>query len=234
MLAMGNAKALALPISLGGSRRAVGVGLAVSGLSLLYARQVGLTPAELGLTGWRANAPRSAALALGTGLGLTLLAALLARAAAALRLELPLPAVPGDLAGLPTTTLRRRLLAYLPLDTAVPEEIVFRGVIYAELTRRPGGSRWRTILGTAVCFELWHLALGLREASGLDRGQLAEKLGAYALGSAIFTLPRLLTGQLAGSMVLHWLVDALLLVAGHPSGHQFRALVLGPKANRTA
>ncbi|MBV9356413.1 MAG: CPBP family intramembrane metalloprotease [Chloroflexi bacterium] len=234
MLAVGNAKVLALPTSLGGSRRAVGVGVAVSGLSLLYARRVGLTSAELGLTGWRARAPRSVALALGTGLGLTLVAALLARAVAALGLQIPLPAAPGDLLSLRDAALRRRLLAYLPLDTAVPEEIVFRGVITAELTRRAGGSPWRTIVGTAVCFELWHLALGLREASGLDRGQLVEKLGAYALGSVVFTLPRLLTGQLVGSMLLHWLADALLMVAGHPSGERFRALLLGPKANRTA
>jgi membrane protease YdiL (CAAX protease family) len=234
MLAIGNAKVLALPMSLRGSRRAVGLGLAVSGLSLLYARQVGLTRAELGLTGWRANAPRSVACALATGLGLTLLGALLARTVAVLGLDVPLPAAPGDLGSLPVAALRRRLLAYLPLDTAVPEEIVFRGVIYAELARRSGGSRWQRILGTAVCFEVWHLALGMREASGLDRGQLAEKLGAYALGSVAFTLPRLLTGQLAGSVLLHWLVDALLMVAGHPSGHRFRALVLGPAANRTA
>jgi membrane protease YdiL (CAAX protease family) len=233
MLVVGNAKALMLPISLGGSRRAVGVGIAVSGVSLLYARQVGLTRAELGLSMWRSAAPCSLMVGACGGVGLALITGLLARTAAMLGFEVPLPA-PGDLPTLSNYVLRRRLLAYLPLDTALPEEIVFRGVIYAELERRLGGSRVRTLLGTAACFEAWHLALGLREVPDLDRDQLVEKLGAYALGSLLFTLPRLLTGQLAGCVLLHWLVDALLMVAAHPAGRGFCELVLGPAATRTA
>ncbi len=233
MLAVGNAKALMLPVSLGGTRRAVGIGIAVSGISLLYARKVGLTPAELGLGAWRSEAACSLMVGLCSGVGLTLVAGLLARGAAMLGIELPLSA-PGDLPTLRDHVLRRRLLAYLPLDTALPEEIVFRGVIYAELERRLGGSRIRTLLGTAACFEIWHLALGLREVPDFDRDQLVEKLGAYALGSVVFTLPRLLTGQLVGCMLLHWLVDALLMVAAHPSGRGFRELVLGAAATRSA
>src|SRR5262249_42602200 len=145
MLAVGNAKVLMLPASLSGTRRAVGLGVVVSGTSLLYARKVSLTRRELGLSAWQSAAPRSLLVGMCGAVGLPLAAGLLARAAATLGIELPLTA-PGDLHTLSDRALRRRLLAYLPLDTALPEEIVFRGVIYAELERRLGGSRLRTLL----------------------------------------------------------------------------------------
>jgi membrane protease YdiL (CAAX protease family) len=232
LLAVGNAKTLVLPASLAGSGLGVGAGIGISGTSLLYARWAGLTPADLGLAEWRRRAPTSLLVGVGTGVGLALLAAALARTLTGLGLAVPLPTPPADLARLSRAALRRRLLAYLLLDTAIPEEIVCRGVIYAELERRTGSRLW-TMLGTTGFFVLWHLALGLREVLDLSPrpgshfGPLAEKFGAYAFGSLAFSVPRVVAGQLSGCVAVHWLVDALLMVGGHPAGRALRAHLLG-------
>src|SRR5207249_3870375 len=135
------------------------------------------------------------------------------------------PPAPGDLASLPIEELRRRILLYLPFDTVVPEELVFRGVLLAELRRRFRGL-WAPVLLSLVSFTIWHGYLGVHESGG-DFGLLAVKLASYFAGGLLFTIPRLLSPNLMGCMVAHWLTDAVLMIAAHPAGGWLRDAILG-------
>jgi membrane protease YdiL (CAAX protease family) len=120
--------------------------------------------------------------------------------------------------------VRRRALLYVPLDTAVPEELLFRSILLSELRRRFNSNLVPVLLST-VAFVVWHASLGWSEVPDHDPGKLVEKYGFYALGSLVFILPRLKTGHVAGSIAAHWAIDALLLFAGHPSGQRLKTFV---------
>jgi membrane protease YdiL (CAAX protease family) len=226
VLLVGNAKSLLLPTTMAGSWAGVATGIAIVLLTLLGARLLRLDAAELGLTNWRAAAGPSIALGVGIVLGLTLLVAVAAHVLAAFgRPVTPLPP-PGDLANLTDAQLWRRVFFFLPLDTAIPEELIFRGVIFAFLLRATRSLFW-TVFWSSVCFMAWHGAIGLSEVPTLALGALVAKFGGYFLGGPVFSVPRLGTSVLLGCIVAHWLADALLMVVSHPSGAWLRALVFG-------
>jgi hypothetical protein len=77
-----------------------------------------------------------------------------------------------------------------------------------------------------VSFTLWHGYVGIHESAG-DFGLLAFKVASYFAGGLIFTIPRLLTPNLVGCMVAHWLADAVLMIAAHPTGRWLRDAMLG-------
>ncbi len=62
---------------------------------------------------------------------------------------------PGDLAGISAEALRRRLLVYLWFDTAVPEELLPRSVLLAEL-RRHFRRPVQPVMLSMVVFVGWH------------------------------------------------------------------------------
>jgi Type II CAAX prenyl endopeptidase Rce1-like len=121
--------------------------------------------------------------------------------------------------------LRRRLLVYLWFDTALPEELLLRSVLFAEM--RPHMRRAvRPVLLSMASFVAWHAYLGWSEVPDRNPRVLTAKFGSYALGSLIFTAPYGATGHVAGSTVAPWLTDCLLLIAGHPSGQWLKAILL--------
>ena len=191
----------------------VGLPLLLLGLVLTWALLVDrLTPLELGLTGQHVF--RSACLGL--------LVALVAGLASLLFLRFP-PLVGqsiaySPLASLPTDALVWRAFVWMPLDTAVPEEIAFRGVLLAS-PRRHLADRAAVLVSAAV-FTAWHGVVVSRTVAltNLHAQPLLATLGligaciAIGCGGVLFAWLRLATGHLAGSMVAHWAFNASLLL----------------------
>jgi membrane protease YdiL (CAAX protease family) len=213
LVAYGNLAAFvagtAVPIGWSG----VPLPLVLLGLVLAWARFVDhLSPSELGLT--RRRVPQSA----GAGL-------LLAIAAAVPSLVfLRFPPLVGQsvayspLAALPADALVWRALVWMPLDTAIPEEIAFRGVLLASLRRGlpdPAAS-----LASAAVFTAWHAVVVSRTVAQTNLQAepalaLLGLLGAFiaiACGGVLFAWLRLATHHLAASLVAHWAFNASLLL----------------------
>lgn len=115
-------------------------------------------------------------------------------------------------------------LIRIPLGTAVPEEVVFRGVLFGMLLRRTSA------LGAAVVasalFGLWHVipALDVVDANAaLDRaasfgGTPATVIGAVVattLGGFLFVWLRLRANSLLASVLAHAAVNSLTFVAAY-------------------
>ena len=188
---------------------------------LAWARFVDrLTPLELGLT--RKHLLR------GTRLGL--LVALAAALPSLLFLTYP-PLVGksiaySPLASLSTEALLWRAFVSMPLDTAIPEEIAFRGVLLATLRRRFADRA--AMLVSAAVFTAWHGVVVSRTIAltNLDAEPLLAALGligafiAIGCGGVLFAWLRLTSGHLAGSIVAHWAFNASLLLGLAWSGSQ--------------
>lgn len=191
-----------------------GLGLIVGAAVLFYARRIGLGREDLGL-----GSGQLTLASLGWGLivivGPTVLFMMLWEAAKLAGWPLLMVEGPAALTSLTAEQLRRRIVLFLPFDTVLPEELAFRALLFGE-ARRCGGPKLALLI-SALSFIGWHLSLGASEASG-DPGLFAQKVGGYAVGGVIFGLPRVAGAHLAGSMVAHWLADALLLLVGHPAG----------------
>ena len=221
----GNAKVLLGNRSLAGDTRSALTGLAISGLSLLYARRIAHTNwNQLGLSPAR-SMPRSVGLGILVVSALTLFSPISARALRTIGISAEPLEPPGDLAEIPAGALLRRVFLYLWFDTALPEELLLRSVLFAELRPHVPGTFRRVMLSMAS-FVAWHAYLGWSEVPDHNPRVLTAKFAAYALGSLIFTAPYVATGHVAGSIVAHWLTDCVLLLAGHPSGQWFRSIVI--------
>jgi membrane protease YdiL (CAAX protease family) len=221
---VGNAKTLWADAGPGGSWDTVLLGLLVAGACVAYGRHgAHLTWNEIGLAPARAVGP---SLAVGSAVvvGSLGLATLGGHVAAATGAVVPLPATPPGLAGLEADTLWRRVLLLLPLDTALPEELAFRGVMLGLLLRQRIGWPWALALVTLASV-LWHGALSWSEV-GNDPLELTLRFGAYAIGGVLFAIARLVTGHLAGSVLSHWAVDGMLFLAASTVGFGLRSLVL--------
>ena len=150
------------------------------------------------------------------------MAALAATLPALLVLPFPLimehPVTYSPLDSLSFQALLWRGCLWMPLDTALPEEFAFRGVLLAVLRRR-WAPPWATVL-SAVPFTLWHGVIVTRTVlltnlEGEPLLVIVGLAGAYAavfFGGILFAALRLATGHLAGSIVAHWAFNAALLV----------------------
>ena len=215
LVVYGNVKAAVPEASPEGSRGGVVAGLALIGLLAGWGRALGLTTAEVGL---RLDDRRAVVRSLGWG---ALVGALCGGATV---VAAALGAVPADRpeASVEPAGLMRRVMLLLPVDTVVPEELAFRGLLLGWLLRANGldagsgaGRRWRVaraVLVAAVPFVLWHLTIAVREMSEFRLGEFLIKLVGYYAGGVLFGYLRVATGYLAGSVVAHWLFNALSMV----------------------
>ena len=197
-----------------GSWSGVLLGVLLVGLVLIWGRWSDqLTATELGLT------PRGVVRSAGLGL----LVALGTAVAALLFLRFP-PLVGqaveyAPLASLSPEALLWRAFVWMPLDTAIPEEVAFRGVLLASLRRR--WSELPAVLVSAAVFTSWHgvivsrtVALtNLQSEPRLAMLGLLGALLAVGVGGVLFAWLRLATGHLAGSIVAHWAFNAVLLLS---------------------
>jgi uncharacterized protein len=214
LVAYGNTASLVLGTSMpAGGWPGVVVGALLLGLVLgwgCWSKR--LTRPELGLV--RRHALRAA--------GLGLLVALATALPALLFLRFP-PLVGQAVEYAPLASLSREALLWraffwMPLDTAIPEEVAFRGVLLASLRRH--ASDVPAALISALMFTSWHGVIVTRTVAStnlqaepllLTLGLLGSFLAVW-VGGLLFAWLRLATGQLTGSVVAHWAFNALLLL----------------------
>lgn len=108
----------------------------------------------------------------------------------------------------------------IPLQTVIPEEVAFRGVLHGALDRAWG---WRGVAAAgSLLFGLWHIAtsLGLTSSNvGFTRifggGLLGTVAGvvmavaATAVAGFVFTWLRRRSGSLIAPIALHWSLNGL-------------------------
>jgi membrane protease YdiL (CAAX protease family) len=111
-------------------------------------------------------------------------------------------------------------MVIIPLQTVIPEELAFRGVLHGALTRAWG---FRSVAAAgSLLFGLWHVAtsLGLTSSNvGFTRlfgggfvGELAGVLlavAATAVAGFVFTWLRRRSGSLLAPIALHWSLNGL-------------------------
>jgi tRNA pseudouridine32 synthase/23S rRNA pseudouridine746 synthase len=109
-------------------------------------------------------------------------------------------------------------MVWIPLQTVIPEELAFRGVLHGALDRAYG-VRGVFIAGSAL-FGLWHIAssLGLTSGnSGMSKilgGGAAGQIAGIALAvlatagaGVVFTWLRRRSGSLLAPIALHWALN---------------------------
>lgn len=115
----------------------------------------------------------------------------------------------------------------IPLTVALFEELLFRGLLYSSLRR--GHSVFFSLLANSAAFAGWHFAVTSASAAQSNLSSsarlpallkpfvqpLAVLGGMLSTGAAgvAFGLVREYTGNLAGSIVAHWLVDSVMIFA---------------------
>jgi membrane protease YdiL (CAAX protease family) len=111
-------------------------------------------------------------------------------------------------------------MVVIPLQTVIPEELAFRGVLHGALNRA-WGFRGVALAGSLL-FGLWHIAtsLGLTSSNvgftrlfgGGPTGMLAGvTLAVLATGTAgfVFSWLRRRSGSLIAPIALHWSLNGL-------------------------
>ena len=198
----------------GGSGEFAVAGVALVGVSIAFARALGLDAAAVGV----GRVAFARGVAIGSGLGLA--GATLAVGA----LRLVAPAIVGQeveyapLAQVTEFELARHAVLFLPLGTVVPEELALRGVLLGGLVHRMRQRDAVIISGTT--FALWHLGVAV---ATIDDTTLASPSPWFGLaiiialaivlvgGSALAWL-RLRTQSLATTIAFHWTFNAGLLL----------------------
>jgi membrane protease YdiL (CAAX protease family) len=223
----GNMKSIVAGDRPAGSPGGAAFGAATTGLALLWAQRVGrLAPPDVGLDGTRPLTEHGRAAAVGAAAALACAAAVVGMAlggAERLGLRRHAPEVPGALLEMREAEVLLRVVLYLPLDTVVPEEVAFRGVLLGALLRR--FSTPAAVALAAVPFALWHTTLALTETPSQSATQLALKFAGYFLGGAGFGLLRGATGTLAAPLAAHWTLNAALMLLLHPLGRRLAGRV---------
>ena len=130
------------------------------------------------------------------------------------------------------SNLTRRELAHelfvrLPVGVAFLEELAFRGLLYTSLRRRFSSAQ--SITWSALAFAGWHFAVTYTSAAQTNLNDAARLPGflrpfvqpiavlggmlTTGLAGAGFALLRERTGNLAGPIVAHWVVDGVMVAA---------------------
>jgi CAAX protease family protein len=176
---------------------------------IIAARWCGLTWAEAGIG--RTNLLRSSLIGAGIGLGLATVVLLALEAGA----QLGTPIAYQPLRGASISALLTHALVGLPLQTAIPEELAFRGLMLGLLMRRL--TPMRAALVTSAIFVAWHLVVQVQTLAvtnftspWLIVPAMGLAFAALFAGGVMFALLRLRTHNLA-AVVAHWLFDAGLI-----------------------
>lgn len=112
----------------------------------------------------------------------------------------------------------------IPLQTVIPEELLFRGIILGALLRRK--RTWVAVVIQAVLFGLWHVvsSLGLTASNegftaAVGSGAIGTILGIVGavlftgISGVVFGWLRVKTGSLLPCLALHWAANGAGAVA---------------------
>lgn len=152
------------------------------------------------------------------GLGLTALVIIPAFTIRSLLPSLGLTSTFVRLEGFSRAELWWRVLVRIPLGTGVFEEILFRGIFYGHLVRHH--SPRRAVLISSLFFAFWHIMPALkvvlidfkvRSLPLLIGLWLVGLAGAFVAG-VIFAWIRNRTGNIAGCLTAHILINDLFLI----------------------
>ena len=122
-----------------------------------------------------------------------------------------------------------RAVLLLWVDTAIPEELAFRGALLLTLDAPSSPNQscpsyrqaWLqvcragfrpAVLASSVAFAAWHLVVVLQDGE-TDPVTIASKLLVIAGGGVLFGGLRLASGNLLAPVVGHWLFDLVAMVA---------------------
>ncbi len=108
-------------------------------------------------------------------------------------------------------------LGHLLVGTAFAEEVLFRGLLQAELTAEMPAARAITLTG--LCWTAWHIVVhgftlkdtGVKVRSRQFAAGMIAQLVATFVASLFLGELRRRSRHLAGCMLAHWLLDLLLL-----------------------
>ena len=196
----------------------VPLNLAFTGVvTIVSATTLSLSRAELGLEGDVGDAGASLAAVAVFGVG----AFTLARSRHAHRIA------DRRVANLRGPRLASYVLARIPLGTAVTEEVLFRGVLFAVWSDL-GMSSFGAALSASLAFGLWHVSPTIIGVRINDPQASRHKLWAAVAGSVLLTtvaglaLPwwRLHTGGLVAPIVLHGGINSISALAGVMAGRR--------------
>jgi uncharacterized protein len=108
----------------------------------------------------------------------------------------------------------------IPLGTAIPEEVIFRGALFGALQRRTG-SWWRAATWSSAVFGLWHIGptIVLARVNGLDgsawqiAGVVGGAVGLTTIAGLGFCLLRRWGGGVVAPALVHAATNGLSLLA---------------------
>jgi len=128
-------------------------------------------------------------------------------------------------AGLRGRELVYYVLARIPLGTALAEEVLFRGVLFA-VWRDVGVSSLNAALFASLAFGLWHVSPTILGVRINDPHASGQKLWAAVAGAVLFTTIaglgltwlRLRTGGLLAPIVLHGGINSVSALAAVRAG----------------
>jgi membrane protease YdiL (CAAX protease family) len=211
----------------GGSLGGATFGVATTVLALRWAKRVGeLAPEDIGLgrAGMPSGQAQAALVGAATGLGCgAVVSAMALVGVGRLGLTQHAPKVPASLGEMTEAELLRRVAVFLPLDTVLPEEVAFRGVLLGALRQR-----WPAPVAVALAavpFTFWHTALALQETPSRNLTQLALKFAGYYLAGVGFGALRQTTSALSSCLAAHWALNATLMLLLHPTARRWLRLV---------
>src|SRR5262249_54539989 len=207
LVAYGNAKSwydlVVLHTTAAGSTFGVGAGVAIVLAILTLVVVLGVEPSALGLAGGSLHSSLRLGLRVGAMSGglaaiLTIVGALLGLSVTSVT---PAARVPWD-------ELLWRAGLLLWVDTAVPEELAFRGGLLAAL----GGPARSAVLWSGVAFAAWHVVVVLQDGPA-EWWVYVGKLLAIGVGGLLFGWLRAKAGNLLAPIVAHWLFDFASMLA---------------------
>jgi membrane protease YdiL (CAAX protease family) len=182
--------------------------IAVTAFALALGLTLRFTPRELGLhVTWRGAL---IGLALGVAVVPVGMYLLLADAGDSVGAE--------NVEGLSAAGIAWRAGVRILVGTAIAEEVLFRGLLYALWMRAAGTGT--AIAATAIAFGLWHCVISLESVRDAEVGgpgafaglAYAATLIGLAAAGAVFALLRRWTSNLAAPVTLHWTVNGLSTV----------------------
>lgn len=185
--------------------------LALAAVGLWFGRRCGLLWAEMGL----ARGQGRGAL---IGVGVLMLVGVVLIVASTLPWTGPL-LMDQRAAGLSGLGLVYAAAVRIPLGTAVPEEVLFRGVLFGLMRRR---SRWwPAAIWSSAVFGLWHIGptIALARINNIDAsaavvtGIVATSIGITFVAGIIFCLLRRWGGGLLAPILAHVATNSLALLA---------------------